>query len=107
MLPYKLVYHPGYDLNLGAHVFPSRKYRLIHDCLVAEGTAEQSDFVAPQPAADEDILRVHEAGWIERLKTGTMTDADVIRLEIPYSQAMVDGSSTGRPRMASESRTSP
>jgi hypothetical protein len=34
MLPFKLVYHPGYDLKLGEHVFPSRKYRLIHDQLL-------------------------------------------------------------------------
>jgi acetoin utilization deacetylase AcuC-like enzyme len=91
MLPFKLIYHPGYDLNLGAHVFPSRKYRLIHDQLLDEGTAEPRDFVEPQPVADEDVLRVHDAGWVHRLKTGTMTDAEVIRLEIPYSEAMVNG----------------
>jgi len=91
MLPFKLIYHPGYDLNLGAHVFPSRKYRLIHDQLLDEGTAEPWDFVEPQPVADEDVLRVHDAGWVHRLKTGTMTDAEVIRLEIPYSEAMVNG----------------
>jgi acetoin utilization deacetylase AcuC-like enzyme len=91
MLPFKLIYHPGYDLNLGEHVFPSRKYRLIHDQLLDEGTAAPSDFVEPQPAADADVLRVHDAGWVHRLKTGTMTDVEVIRLEIPYSEAMVNG----------------
>ncbi len=91
MLPLKLVYHPGYDLNLGEHVFPSRKYRLIRDRLIDEGTADPWDFVEPERAADEDILRVHEAGWVHRLKTGTMTQAEMIRLEIPYSLAMVDG----------------
>ena len=91
MLPFKLIYHPGYDLNLGEHVFPSRKYRLIHDQLLDEGTAALWHFVEPQPVADEDVLRVHDAGWVHRLKTGTMTDAEVIRLEIPYSDAMVNG----------------
>ena len=91
MLPLKLVYHPGYDLNLGAHVFPSRKYRLIHDQLLEEGTTVVGDFVEPQLAADEDILRVHDAGWVHRLKSGTMTEMEVIRLEIPYSQEMVNG----------------
>ncbi len=91
MLPFKLAYHPGYDLNLGEHVFPSRKYRLIRQQLIDEGTAGPWDFVEPEPAADEDILRVHDAGWVHRLKTGTMTDAEMIRLEIPFSQAMLDG----------------
>jgi acetoin utilization deacetylase AcuC-like enzyme len=90
MLPFKLVYHPGYDLNLGEHVFPARKYRLIHDQLLDEGFAEPIDFVEPQPAADEDILRVHEPGWVQRLKTGTLTPQEILRLEIPHSKQMVE-----------------
>jgi len=91
MLPFKLIYHPGYDLNLGEHVFPSRKYRLIHDQLLEEGTAEPSDFVEPLPIDDQDVLRVHDAGWVHRLKTGSLTDTEETQLEIPYSEAMVNG----------------
>ena len=39
LLPFALVYHERYDLNLGAHVFPARKYRLIRERLLAAGTA--------------------------------------------------------------------
>jgi len=91
MLPFKLVYHPGYDLNLGAHVFPSCKYRLIRDQLIDEGFAHPMDFVQPAPASDEDVFRVHDAGWVHRLKTGTLTPAEEQKLEIPYSKQMVDG----------------
>jgi acetoin utilization deacetylase AcuC-like enzyme len=90
MLPFKLVYHPDYDLNLGAHVFPSRKYRLIHDQLLDEGFAQPMDFIQPRPVSDEDILRVHEAGWVQRLKTGTLAPQEILRLEIPYSKRMVE-----------------
>jgi acetoin utilization deacetylase AcuC-like enzyme len=90
MLPFKLVYHPNYDLNLGSHVFPSRKYRLIHDHLLDEGFADPMDFVQPYPASDDDVLRVHEGGWVQRLKTGTLTPQEILRLEIPYSKQMVD-----------------
>jgi acetoin utilization deacetylase AcuC-like enzyme len=90
MLPFKLIYHPGYDLNLGAHVFPSCKYRLIHDRLLDEGCADPMDFAEPQPACDDDVLRVHESGWVQRLKTGTLTALEILRLEIPYSKQMVD-----------------
>jgi acetoin utilization deacetylase AcuC-like enzyme len=89
MLPFKLVYHPGYDLNLGAHVFPSRKYRLIHDHLLDEGFATPLDFVQPRSATDEEILLVHEPGWVQRLKTGTLTVQEILKLEIPYSKQMV------------------
>ena len=91
MLPFKLVYHPGYDLNLGEHVFPSRKYRLIRDRFLEEHFAEPADFIEPQPAPDADILRVHDPGWIHRLKTGTLTVKELVKLEIPYSPEMVAG----------------
>lgn len=90
MLPFKLVYHDGYDLNLGAHVFPSQKYRLIHDCLLAEKFAEPADFLEPQPATDEDLMLVHQRGWVQRLKTGTLDYLELMKLEIPYSHKMVE-----------------
>lgn len=89
MLPFKLIYHPGYDLNLGAHVFPSKKYRLIHEALFDEGTAGPTDFMEPGPAIDEDILLVHGRGWVDRLKSGTLSIKELMALEIPYSEAMV------------------
>lgn len=89
MLPFKLVYHPGYDLNLGEHVFPSKKFGLIHDSLLRDGTAKPADFVEPEPATDDDILLVHGHGWVERLTTGTLTMNELLTLEIPYSDAMV------------------
>ena len=90
MLPFKLVYHDGYDLNLGAHVFPSKKYRLIRDRLVSDGFAGPEDFVEPQPATDEDLLLVHQRGWITRLKNGTLDYLELMKLEIPYSREMVE-----------------
>jgi acetoin utilization deacetylase AcuC-like enzyme len=90
MLPFKLVYHPDYDLNLGEHVFPSQKYRLIRDRLLADKFAAAEDFVAPEPASDDDILAVHDAAWVHRLRTGTLTYYDILKLEIPYSRKMVD-----------------
>jgi acetoin utilization deacetylase AcuC-like enzyme len=89
MLPFRLVYHEGYDLNLGQHVFPARKYRLIRERLLADGIAAESDFAAPDPASDEDLLLVHEDGWVRRLKTGTLSFHDIQKLEIPYSRQMV------------------
>ena len=89
MLPFKLVYHDDYDLNLGSHVFPSQKYRLIRDRMLADRFAEPSDFVEPEPATDEEILLVHQRGWMTRLKQGTLDYLELMKLEIPYSQQMV------------------
>jgi acetoin utilization deacetylase AcuC-like enzyme len=90
MLPFKLVYHERYDLNLGTHVFPSQKFRLIYEMLLREGLATEEDFLRPNLASDEDILRVHTHDWVQKLKTGTLTASDVMKLEVPYSQELVE-----------------
>jgi acetoin utilization deacetylase AcuC-like enzyme len=90
MLPFKLAYADGYDLNLGSHVFPSRKYRLIKEHLLAEGLATPGDFLVPAPSTDEDILRVHFQDYLYKLKTGSLTQAEVLRMEVPYSRELID-----------------
>ncbi len=90
MLPFKLIYHPRYDLNLGAHVFPSQKFRLIAETLRKEGIASPDDFLEPAPASDEDVLRVHTEEWVWKLKTGSLTRSEEMKLEIPYSAEMVE-----------------
>jgi acetoin utilization deacetylase AcuC-like enzyme len=110
LLPFKLVYHDGYDLNLGPHVFPSQKFRLIRDRLLASGFAQPADFVQPEPATDEDLLLVHQRGWITRLKQGTLDYLELMKLEIPYSRQMVEafwlaaGGSTLAARLALQDR---
>jgi acetoin utilization deacetylase AcuC-like enzyme len=90
MLPFRLIYHEGYDLNLGGHVFPSQKYRMVRERLLAEKFAEPDDFIQPEAASDEDLLLVHEPGWITRLRDGTLGGAEVAMLEIPYSKKMLE-----------------
>ena len=90
MLPFKLIYHERYDLNLGAHVFPSQKYRMIHDRLLADGIAVPEDFLAPEPASDEDILRVHSQDYLYKLKTGTLSPREEMEMEVPYSRDLAE-----------------
>ena len=83
MLP--LVYHSDYDLNLGSHVFPAQKYRLIREAL-ADWPVH-----TPEPATDDDILRVHSPAWTTALRDGTLTPPQIRTLEIPWSPAMARG----------------
>lgn len=85
MLPFRLVYDPLYDLRLGPHVFPSQKYRLLHDRLLHTHFCTDEDFIAPEPATDEDLLLVHEPQWVDKLRNGTLTYDEILKLEIPYS----------------------
>lgn len=90
MLPFKLIYHDHYDLHLGAHIFPSQKYRLVREQLFAEASAAPDDFVAPQPATDEDILRVHSQDYVYKLKHGTLSHTEIMRMEVPYSKELIE-----------------
>jgi acetoin utilization deacetylase AcuC-like enzyme len=90
MLPFKLVYSDAYYLPIGEHVFPAEKYRRIRDRLLAEGLAEATDFLAPEPATDQDILLVHTPEYVHKLKTGTLSQREQMELEIPYSKELVE-----------------
>ena len=86
----KLIYSDGYDLKLGDHVFPSIKYRLVWRKLLEENISAEADFLEPQPVEDADVLRVHTEEYVHKLKTGTLSPQELYRLEIPYSEEMVE-----------------
>src|SRR5713226_7880050 len=90
MLPFRLVYSDAYDLNLGAHVFPSQKYRLVRDRLLEQGVVCPEDLLKPLPATDDDILLVHEPGYVQRLKAGTLSYQEILQMEIPYSRKLIE-----------------
>ena len=91
MLPFKLVYHEGYDLRLGEHVFQSQKFGMVRDLVLAEHIAEPADILAPEPATDEDVLRVHTREWVDKIQHDKLSLSERMRLEIPYSEAVVRG----------------
>jgi acetoin utilization deacetylase AcuC-like enzyme len=90
VLPFKIVYHPSYDLRLGEHVFPSIKYRLVHDRLIEGGIAGPEDFVEPEAAPMEDLILVHTEDWVRRLRTGALRFEEILRMEIPYTKETID-----------------
>jgi len=81
MLPFRFIYSDAYRLPIGEHVFPAEKYRRIRDRLLASGVAETSDFLEPAPANDQDILLVHTAEYVRKLKTGTLTPREEMEMK--------------------------
>jgi acetoin utilization deacetylase AcuC-like enzyme len=90
MLPFKVIYHPRYDLNLGPHVFPSQKFRLIYELLLGDNLAATQDVAEPAAASDDDLLRVHTREWVGKLKLGTLSASEIMKLEVPYSPELVE-----------------
>jgi acetoin utilization deacetylase AcuC-like enzyme len=95
MLLFSLIYSDGFYLPLGGHVFPGEKYRLIHERLLETRAAAESDFVTPQAIAMDDVLRVHDSGYAERLVGGTLSEQEILQTELPYSKALVDATLLG------------
>ncbi len=96
MLPFSLVYREGFYLPFGkAHVFPGVKYKLIRERLLQTHAADPQDFVLAEPVGADDVLRVHEAGFVDRLLGGTLDAAEIRRMELPYSKALVEATLLG------------
>jgi len=89
----RIVYSDRYDVDIGAHVFPTRKYKLIHERLIAGRLLRDEDFECPCPASDEDVLLVHSQEYLKKLKTGTLSFEEIFKLELPYSPELVKASS--------------
>ncbi len=86
-----VVYSPRYRIDIGPHVFPTDKYQRIHARLLETGVIQPSDVVEPEPASWDELALVHSAEYLEKMREGTMSPEDVAQLELPWSQAMVDG----------------
>ena len=87
--PVPLVYSDDYWMpNVGRHVFPVKKYRALYERLLLLG-ARKDQVATPGPAADEDILLVHTPRYVKRLKTGTLSSAEIAMLELPFSPDLV------------------
>jgi acetoin utilization deacetylase AcuC-like enzyme len=91
VLPFKLLFHPGFTVDLGPHVFPAQKYRLVRERLLQDGLAAPEDFVTPEPATDQDLLRVHTRAYLAKATSGRFTAPELRVLEVPWSPELAAG----------------
>ena len=82
----QVVYSNRYQIDLGLHVFPTEKYRLV-----ANGAAQYAPFVEPEPATWQELALVHTTEYIAKMRDGALTQEDVDQLELPWSAEMVEG----------------
>jgi acetoin utilization deacetylase AcuC-like enzyme len=90
MSNYRLYYSPYYYADIGeGHVFPIRKFELVRDLLLKEGTLREDEIFEPEPAKTEDLLLVHTEDYITRLIDGELTAKEVRKLGLPWSKSLV------------------
>jgi acetoin utilization deacetylase AcuC-like enzyme len=88
--PLPVVWHPAYEIDIGPHVFPTQKYRLILDRLLEEQTIERTDLLTPEPAADDDIALAHTRSFVDKINNGNLTAQEEMVLEVPFSPQLRD-----------------
>jgi acetoin utilization deacetylase AcuC-like enzyme len=87
----KVIYSTRYDVDIGAHVFPIRKYRLVHARLLEAGIIAPSDVIEPQAAGWDRLAAVHTREYLDKMRDGAMAPDELAQLELPWSPAIVDG----------------
>lgn len=88
----RVVFDPSYEVEIGPHVFPTLKYRLIRDRLLGEEVISENDLVRPTPASDEQLLLVHSPEYVRKIGHGDLTMAEIIQLEVPFSDELAAAS---------------
>lgn len=83
-------WHPGYVVPLpDGHSFPMDKFKVLRDLLVERGILEPHAIVEPDECPWEVLASVHTPRFLGALRDGTMSDAEVRRMGLPWSEALV------------------
>ncbi len=89
----KCYYTDHFVLPLPAeHRFPMPKYSRLRERVVLEGIIRPEDLLVPEPATDEQILRAHDADYLEKVKMGALTAKEIRRIGFPWTPEMVERS---------------
>ncbi len=74
------------------HRFPISKYALLRQRVIESGIVPPHTLHIPHPATDTEILRSHTPAYLERIKNGAISQAEMRRIGFPWSLAMVERS---------------
>ncbi len=88
MIP-SIVWSPSYEVDIGPHVFITAKYRRVRERLLAEGVVGGEHFLEPEPATWEQLGRVHAADYMRKIHEGSLSRAEIVQMEIPFSPEIV------------------
>jgi acetoin utilization deacetylase AcuC-like enzyme len=88
---FPVVYSARYRIDIGAHVFPTSKYSLVHARLLESGMLLPSGVVEPEPASWGDLALVHTPEYLATMRDGSLTAEDLAELQLPWSVDIVEG----------------
>lgn len=86
--PAPVVFSPAYECDIGCHVFPTVKFRMVRDGLIAAGAITERDVLLSEPAPDADLLLVHTRAYLDDL-TGLRRTPRTSMSELPLTAEIV------------------
>ncbi|MDX1340837.1 MAG: histone deacetylase [Reinekea sp.] len=85
-----LIYHRDYSPAFDpAHRFPMEKFHLLHQHLYDIGLTKQCELFTPTLINDSLLELAHDKDYIERFKTNLLTNKEIRRIGLPWSEALV------------------
>lgn len=86
-------YHPAYVVPMPPrHSFPMAKFEILRDILLRDQVFTPSDIIPMDECPWETLALVHTERYLTALRTGTMTDKEVRRMGLPWSEHLVERS---------------
>lgn len=86
----KVAWSPEYVLKLPPnHRFPMSKYEVLPQQLLYEGTLLEANIFNPQPAKEEQIIRVHDLTYFHKLNHLLLTPQEERRTGFPLSHELI------------------
>lgn len=89
----QLFYSDRFTLPLPeGHRFPAEKYTLLRQRILEQRLVPAGNLQVAEPASDEQLLRVHQANYLNRLITGEIGEREMRRIGFPWSIELVERS---------------
>ena len=74
------------------HRFPMEKYELLRKNLVETNVVKETELKIPPAATDEEILAVHAAEYLQKLKMGSQSRSEILKMGFPWSVQLIERS---------------
>ncbi len=85
-----IVHHPHYVAPLKPdHRFPMSKYGYVRDALVSRGLIEEGGWVSPDLISAPALTRVHDAGYVQRVFSLSLSEDEQRRIGLPRTERVV------------------
>ncbi len=74
------------------HRFPMAKYSLLRERVAGSRLAQTHQLVVPEAADDEQLALVHTREYVEKMRSGALSDLEIRRIGFPWSPQLVERS---------------